>query len=212
MKAAKILVLADETVPAFWDFYRPGIFDGIDLIISCGDLPANYLSFIATMFSGDVLYVPGNHDERYLNHPPEGCINIDNRIFVWKGLRILGLGGCYEYKTGPYQYTESMMKSRVRRLRYQLWKHKGFDLLVTHAPAFGHNDGKDLPHRGFEVFLDLIEKYKPSFFLHGHVHLNYGSYPRFSMLGETTVINAFERFVIEVPLPNEPLKKKKKRM
>ncbi|MCF0259152.1 MAG: metallophosphoesterase [Erysipelotrichaceae bacterium] len=207
MKTARILVMADDTVPAFYDYYRPGVFDGIDLIISCGDLPARYLSFIATLFKGDVLYVPGNHDERFLSHPPEGCICIDDRIFVWKGLRILGLGGSFWYKPGPYQYSEEQMKSRIRRLRYQLWRRKGFDLLVTHAPARGHNDGCDLPHRGFECFLELIEKYKPKYFVHGHVHMNYGSYPRFSMLQETAVINAYQRFVIEVPVEDDKLGK-----
>ena len=36
----------------------------IDLVISCGDLKADYLSFIATMIAVPVLYVHGNHDDR----------------------------------------------------------------------------------------------------------------------------------------------------
>lgn len=203
MKTARILVLADEPVAAFWDYYKPDTFKGIDLIISCGDLPASYLSFIATMFRGDVLYVPGNHDTRYEKHPPEGCINIDNKVYKWRGLRIMGLGGSYRYKPGPYQYTEKEMKARCRKMFFQLFKSRGIDLLVTHAPARGLNDGNDLPHRGFETFLEILDRYSPSFFIHGHVHMNYGNYPRFSKYKDTTIINAYERFIVEINLPEK---------
>lgn len=201
MKTAKILVLADEPVKAFWDYYNEERFKGIDLIISCGDLPASYLSFIATMFSGDVLYVPGNHDSGYVRKPPEGCINIDDRIYEWRGLKILGFGGSYRYKPGPYQYTEPEMYRRYLKKKFSLWLKGGIDLFVTHSPARHLNDGDDQPHRGFETFVEILDKYKPKYFIHGHVHMNYGNYPRFTQYNETVVINAFERFVIEVPLP-----------
>ena len=42
----KILVLSDEEYPAFYENYVPGRLAGYDLIISCGDLNAKYLSFI----------------------------------------------------------------------------------------------------------------------------------------------------------------------
>lgn len=209
METARILVLADEPVKAFWDYYNKDRFAGIDLIISCGDLPASYLSFIATMFSGDVLYVPGNHDENYLRHPPEGCINIDNRIFNWHGLRILGLGGSYRYKPGPYQYDEREMTIRLIKRKFDLWRSKGIDMLVTHSPARNINDGDDLPHRGFETFVEILDTYKPQYFVHGHVHMNYGNYPRFTQYNDTVIINAYERFVIEVNLPEGKFTKRK---
>ena len=45
----RILVVADEESKYYWDYYRPGRLDGIDLILSCGDLKADYLTFLATM-------------------------------------------------------------------------------------------------------------------------------------------------------------------
>ena len=64
----------------------------------------------------------------------------------------------------------------------------------------GFHDGEDLPHQGFSVFNDLMDKYKPKFFVHGHVHLNYGrEHVRSDMYRDTQVINAFERYVIEIP-------------
>ena len=47
----KILLVSDEECLYLWDYYRPGRLDGIDLIISCGDLNAEYLSFLVTMES-----------------------------------------------------------------------------------------------------------------------------------------------------------------
>ena len=54
----------------------------------------------------------------------------------------------------PNQYTEKMMRKRIHKLWWKLWRHKGFDILVTHAPAYKLNDMEDLPHRGFKAFLD----------------------------------------------------------
>lgn len=201
MKSARILLLADEQYPLYYRRYQPGAFKDIDLVISCGDLSASYLSFIATIFNGPVLYVPGNHDVGYLENPPQGCIDIDDKIFVWKGLRILGIGGSMRYKPGPYQYTEKEMRKRIRKLWYSLFKHRGIDILVTHSPAAGINDMPDPCHRGFECFVDFINKYKPAYFFHGHVHLNYGSHPRTTRLENTVIVNGFERFILEVPLP-----------
>ena len=41
--------------------------------------------------------------------------------------------------------------------------------------------------------------YKPKLFAHGHVHINYGrDFKRDSMYNETRVINAFEKFIVEI--------------
>ena len=194
----KILALADEESAYLWDYFEKSKLEGIDLIISCGDLNPKYLSFIATFSNAPVIYVHGNHDKKYKDIPPEGCICIEDEIFVYKGVRILGLGGSMKYNSDECQYTEKEMRKRVRKLRWKLFRSKGFDILVTHAPAFGLNDGEDLPHRGFQVFNTLIEKYNPKYFLHGHVHMRYGrKHVRFDTCKDTKVINAFERCVFE---------------
>ncbi len=194
----KILVIADIESPALWDHFDKSKLAGIDLIISCGDLKPEYLSFLVTFTTAPVLYVHGNHDERYDRKPPEGCICIEDKIYNFNGIRILGLGGSMRYRPGGYQYTQSEMEKRVKKLKFQLWKHKGFDILVTHSPAFGLNDGSDLPHTGFHVFNALLDEYKPRYFLHGHVHLNYGRNPRLCKYGDkTTVVNGFERYILE---------------
>ena len=56
----KILAVSDEECPALWDYYVPGRLKDYDLILSCGDLNAYYLSFLVTMARAPVLYVPGS--------------------------------------------------------------------------------------------------------------------------------------------------------
>lgn len=196
----KILAISDEESVALWDYFDKSRVEDIDLIISCGDLNPRYLSFLATMVSVPVLYVHGNHDEKYEQIPPEGCVCIEDDIVVYEGVRILGLGGSMRYTSGSHQYTEKEMQRRVKRLWFKLLRKGGFDILVTHAPAYQLNDGRDLPHQGFRVFLKLMEKYSPKLFLHGHVHLNYArNQRRYDQYRDTQVINAFERCVIEIP-------------
>ena len=69
----KILAVSDEECAALWDHYVPGRLSEYDLIISCGDLKPEYLSFLVTMGRCPVLYVHGNHDTVYDENPPEGC-------------------------------------------------------------------------------------------------------------------------------------------
>lgn len=194
----RILAIADQESSYLWDHFEKSKLEGIDLIISCGDLNANYLSFIATFTSAPVLYVHGNHDERYNQTPPEGCICIEDKIYVHQGIRILGLGGSMRYKPGECQYTERQMKARVNKLKLQLLRRRGFDILVTHAPAYQLNDGMDLPHQGFRAFLTLLDRYRPKFFLHGHVHMSYGRrHKRYDKYQDTHVINVYERCIFD---------------
>ncbi len=194
----KILFLADVESKLYWDFFRKEDFEGIDLIISCGDLNPEYLSFLATMLTIPVLYVHGNHDDCYEKNPPGGCICIEDQVYKFNGLRIVGLGGCQRYKKGINQYTEGEMKRRVRKLRLPLLLSHGMDILVTHAPASGLNDEDNLCHRGFPAFNWMIDQYHPKYFVHGHVHMTYGKVPRIDWVGETTVINAYEKYILEI--------------
>ena len=137
----KVLILADEEVKSLGEYYDPEKTRGVDLIISCGDLNHRYLEFLETMVNCPLLYVKGNHDKNYLSMPPEGCIDIDDRIYDYKGLRVLGLGGSMRYHpTNPCMYTEEEMRQRIRKLNRMIALHNGFDILVTHSPARGYGD------------------------------------------------------------------------
>lgn len=195
----KLLLLSDKESSYLWDYYQPGRLAPYDLMISCGDLNARYLSFLVTMGRAPLLYVHGNHDTAYRYRPPEGCDCIEDRIYRYRGLRILGLGGCAKYNGGQHQYSEKEMCRRVRKLWWQLKRAGGVDIIVTHTPPLGYGDGADYAHRGFSCFLELIDRYQPKYLIHGHVHMNYGT----DILREleykgTKIINAFERYKLNL--------------
>lgn len=195
----RILVLADEADKRLWDYLDRRRLEGIDLILSCGDLPGDYLSFLTCFTHAPILYVHGNHDTRYETKPPEGCVCVEDMIYVHEGIRILGLGGSMRYKPGAHQYSEKEMCKRVRKLWTKLWYHKGFDILLTHAPAYQLGDADDLPHRGFEVFRKLMLKYRPRYLVHGHVHKEYmHDFKRENHWEDTTIVNAWMSYVIEI--------------
>lgn len=205
----KLLLVSDEESPYFWDYYRPGRLDGIDLILAAGDLKADYLSFLVTMGRAPVLYIHGNHDKTYEQFPPEGCDCIDGDLVCVKGLRILGLGGCPLYNGGPHQYTEKQMRKRFRKLWWKLRRAKGFDILLTHAPARGFGDMDDPVHRGFFFFVELMEKWQPRYLVHGHIHTSYKVRQSVDLhCGETTIINACGYRILEIPDPEEDKNRK----
>ena len=204
----KILLISDEEDKFLWDYYRPGNLKGIDMILSAGDLKAEYLTFLVTMANRPLLYVHGNHDTGYERCPPEGCLCIDDKLVTVGGLRILGLGGSMLYNGGPYQYTERQMERRINRLRLKLRRSGGVDIVLTHAPVRGFGDQDDLPHRGFEVFMPLMDKFHPRYLVHGHIHQSYGiRQNRVFGYGDTTIINACGRYILDLDAPPQPAPK-----
>lgn len=201
----KILLLADTESESLWEYFDKSKIADYSLILSAGDLHGEYLSFLATFAHVPVLYVHGNHDTRYMRRSPEGCLCIEDTIFEYRGIRILGLGGSMRYRPGETcQYSEKEMRKRIAKLRKPLRKSKGFDILLAHSPAYGLGDGQDLPHQGFECFLDLMDRYHPAYLIHGHVHANYGRhFERIHHYKDTTIINCYEKWEIDIPTPSE---------
>ena len=199
----KILLIADQAEPTLWENLDRRKLEGVELVLSCGDLPPEYLSFLTCFTPAPILYIHGNHDGKYHSRPPEGCVCIEDTIYNFRGLRIMGLGGSMMYSGGPHQYTEQQMERRIRRMRLKLMRTGGVDIILTHAPARGYGDQEDPAHRGFEAFLPLLDKYRPQYLIHGHVHKRYSSkMERVLHYGDTTIINASGRYVLEIPDKN----------
>lgn len=192
MGILKILVVSDMESKYIWDHFDPERFRDIELVISCGDLSAQYLSFLVTMLHCPLVYVPGNHDKSYAEAPPEGCINLDGRVLSYRGLRMMGLGGCKTTRGQLYEYTDQEMWRRVRKLEPEIRRFHGLDLLVSHAPALGLGDGPDKFHEGFEAFRYVLDTYQPKIHFYGHRHLGENPMDRRAIYpyGATTMINA----------------------
>lgn len=195
----KILAVSDVESKYLWEYFDPRPFVGTDIIISCGDLSPEYLSFLVTMIPAPLLYVYGNHDKKYLKRPPLGCECIDGELVICRGLRILGLGGCLGGAPEPFEHTERQMAKRLRRLNSSIRRAGGIDILVSHAPAAGLGDGPDHYHMGFETLRFIDEHFSPAIHLYGHCHMSGSPVARANVIqfGNTQVINATGYRVLE---------------
>lgn len=180
-------------------------------MLCAGDLPGDYMEFVATKVTVPVLYVEGNHNEEnvkdYLGgmHPPGGVINMHGRLMHLGGLWIAGWGGVPRYKSGgDGQYSDFEASARFwawwpllgpKRMQRQ----HGVDILLTHAPPPGPHAGKDYAHRGSQALGLFHRLYLPKVHVHGHVHL-YEAQPQREYRSElgVRVINAFCYVLIEL--------------
>jgi len=113
-------------------------------------------------------------------------LEIDGRVVKEKGLVIAGLEGSIRYSDGPHQYSERQMMFKVLALRLRLGRRRP-DILITHGPPAGVNEGADGPHRGLNAVRRAVEWMRPRLLLHGHVHPYGRVIPREAQLGQTRV-------------------------
>lgn len=193
-----VLAVADEVSPVLYKHFDARQWQGIDCIISCGDLPPYYLDFLGTQLGAPVFYVRGNHDGEYAHDAYAVGEDLHCNTVEYRGVRMVGFEGCRRYNHGRPQYTEREMAALVRRQRLKAVRRGAPQLIVTHAPPAGIQDGADVCHKGFKCFNRLIEAWKPSFLLHGHMH-SYERKPTVTVVGSTTVINVYPYCRFELP-------------
>ncbi|MHB8587307.1 MAG: metallophosphoesterase family protein [Candidatus Dormibacteraceae bacterium] len=187
-----------------------------DLIVSCGDLPFDYLEYLVSSLNVPLLYVPGNHDASLRRADttwlsleqeipvsgPEGCDNVDGRVTEVHGLRIAGLGGSLRYKPGPNQYRQAQMRWRAINLEFRIRLNRvrsgrKLDVLIAHAPPFALTEAGDAAHVGFVAFHRIITALHPLLLVHGHVH-PYGRTQPERRIAGTRIVNAIPSRVIEL--------------
>jgi Icc-related predicted phosphoesterase len=218
----KFLCVSDHIDPLV---YSPNIknrFRDIDAVIGAGDLPLYYYDYIVSNLNKPLVFVFGNHhlknihlykkrygsfrdemDSRYDDLPRSGGIYINQRVKNIKNCLVAGLGGTPWYNGEPNQFSEfNMYMKTLTLIPHLIWNrlfHGRFlDILVTHAPPLGIGDGEDRCHRGFKAFLWFIRVFKPRFLLHGHVHLYDHNAHRTHRYHETTVVNVYNHYVLEI--------------
>ena len=119
-------------------------------------------------------------------------------------LLLAGVSGSLLYNKGLNQYTEKQMKGKLLKMVPALIKNKlkygrYIDILLTHASPRHIHDKEDPCHKGFECFNWFIQKFKPKYLIHGHIHLYDAREKRITKTGDTTVVNAYAHLLIEFP-------------
>ena len=102
----------------------------VDLVVSCGDLPARYLEFLADALDRPVYYVLGNHAEELTRggekgkrYYPLGCIDLGGKVIRDEktGLIFAGIPGSPKYNDfEPVQFTEFQVMRMMWRMAPRL--------------------------------------------------------------------------------------------
>ena len=192
----RLLAVSDEVEEQLLDERTAGATGHVDLLVGCGDLPADYLDALSCRYSAPLLFVRGNHDPpgRQGGYPLGA--EIDGLVVREGGLLIAGLEGSRRYSNGPHQYSEWQMRNKVLGLRLRL-RRRRLDILITHGPPAGVHEGSDPAHRGLTAVRRALEWMRPQVLLHGHVH-SYGRPVPDAQLGGTRVINVVGHRLVEV--------------
>ena len=207
----RILAISDKVIPALYNAAMRQLVGSIDLVLSCGDVPDDYIDFIASTLNTRCLMVHGNHasGEEFtqltpLRELPRHPLDIDERVVHERGLAIAGLDGCLRYNRNPrFQYTQYQMWRKALRLTPSLAWHRArrgrpLDILLTHSPPAGIHDGPDRAHQGFAAFLWLMRRFRPRYLLHGHKHVYRHDEVVETQYGATQVINVYPWRVLEI--------------
>jgi hypothetical protein len=203
------LTISDKVVE--W-IYSPAVkqrYSHVDAVISCGDLPYYYLEYLVSVLNKPLYYVRGNHasrveyGERSERTEPWGATNLDQTFIHAHDLIMLGFEGSIRYNEGPVQYSDDEMRWRVMRTLPSLVLNRAIhgrylDVLVTHSPPLGVQDGDDRPHRGFAVFRWFLRWFRPRTMLHGHIHVYTPDTVTHTRFHETNVVNCYGYGEIEL--------------
>lgn len=220
----KILCVADQRSPIVYSSGIKERFKNIDIVLGAGDLPMDYYGYIVSSLNKKLFFVFGNHNLKHYNRftqtntsftfEPDmifqhnfGSIFVSGKVLREKksGLLIAGMGGSINYNNGGNQYTDSQMYFKLFKLIPRLLWNRIFhgrflDIFLTHSPPRGYNDREDPCHKGFKSFLWFIDKFKPTYMIHGHIHLYDRNEPREIRYKKTRIINVFDYFELELEL------------
>ena len=208
----KILCVSDQIDPLIYTSTIKQRYSDVDLVLSAGDLPMDYLDFIISTLNKPLFFVSGNHHTG--EFPPDksgagfefyscGAISVASSVKYEGGLIIAGLGGSMRYNRGENQFTDFQMNIRILKLLpalvfNRLFRGRFLDILLTHASPLGIHDKEDKCHRGFKCFLWFMRVFKPKYLVHGHIHLYDLSEVRTTKYCDTMVINAYSHYLLDM--------------
>lgn len=180
----------------------------IDLLIVSGDItnfgPVDFVEYFINKLSEygtEIFAIPGNCDpddvERKIIDSNAVCIH--NTVIEYENLVLYGFGGSNPtpFDT-PGEFDEDTFYKSIKAVLESKnidsvkeptdeFPHGKIPILVTHAPPKDTEADKiaDGSHVGSEAIRRIIEEYKPSLNICGHIH----EAMSMDMLGDTVIIN-----------------------
>lgn len=155
-----------------------------DLLIHTGDYSSmgswrelqGLNEWFGTLGYKDIICIDGNHDQYSSSLPREEVQALftnahylrDSEITV-QGLRVYGTPWTNRFGDWSFMESEPELKKRFAGIP------EGFDILMSHGPAYGILD-KNVSgnHCGSTALLERIKVTKPRYHVHGHIHESRG--------------------------------------
>jgi hypothetical protein len=206
----RLLAVSDERDPALDSPRTREAIGRLDMVVGCGDLQPEYLSFVADAFGAPLHYVRGNHDVGAAWQVAERTTLPDPmpeaRRLVEAGIPLIGFSGAPRYSAPAAPSADQQLSGTAMWLRVLAgWLRvvgRGPLLVVSHAAPRGLNDAEDHAHRGFVAFRWLAERIAPPLWLHGHTALiRRGIDGRCRRHGSTLLVNVTGATLVELLPP-----------
>jgi Icc-related predicted phosphoesterase len=188
-------------------------FPDVDAILAAGDIPLEYIDYLGAALEKPVFYIQGDHHfysetGQAPKATPADFVSLKARIGQ-NTVLIAGASGSCRHNENPLQYskstkyTDKQMFFRLLALVPSLMLNKlksgrYLDIFLTHVPPFGINDFNEPAFKSFACYRWFIERFKPKFLVHGHIHMYDSKDPRVTEYKNTSVVNACGHHVIEL--------------
>lgn len=197
----RILAVADEIDPSLWGHLDREALGPLDLLVSSGDLPPDYLSYLEGSLRVPFVFVMGNHDL------DEAWARAAARLLPARksGARLTeaaGVGIALLDWPGPDRIRTRSQDRIAWRQALRLWLSVTLgarrpEIVVSHVAPDQVLDPRDVYHRSFAAYRWLARRLRPALWLHGHT--TPASVPeRVTQLGQTTSVNVTGAYLIEL--------------
>lgn len=203
--AVRLLAVSDEIEPSLWEHLDRDAVGKLDLLVSCGDLPPDYLCYLEGVLRAPLLYVTGNHDlddawkheaRRLLparESTPEltTAAGLDVALIDWPG----------QSKARTRSQERIAWANAVRVWVGAALRRRGPAIVVSHVAPHETEDPRDVYHRSFRAYGWLARQLRPPLWLHGHTTAASDPH-RVTLIGPTTCVNVTGAYLIDlVPAP-----------
>ncbi len=170
----RILAVSDQLDPALVNERNRSQLGKLDVIVGCGDLDCDHLSFLADAFNAPLLYVHGNHDtDRRWQSARNTCPAVTPTAEIQKeaGISIAGLSWPGHRDPGAVRSESAAWGQAVSLVMHRIG-HSEPILIFSHVPPRDLGDvATDAYHRGFSGYKWLLNRTSPPLWLHGHTPL-----------------------------------------